>query len=97
MLVCLTGLLAAHVAFVLRRVSGTVALLQAVLHTHRLRADLERSGRPSGRGWTDETEEKKRCTKAKIKDEQKQVEKKSLLVSNDPNVKYVLFCFLLSQ
>lgn len=37
-----TGLLAAHVAFLLHGVSWTVTLLQAVLHTHGLRADLQR-------------------------------------------------------
>lgn len=42
MLVNVTGLLAAHAAFLLRGVSGTVALLQAVLHTHGLCTDLQR-------------------------------------------------------
>lgn len=40
-----TGLLAAHVAFLLHGVSWTVTLLKAVLHTHGLRADLQRRRR----------------------------------------------------
>lgn len=46
MLVDITGLLAAHVAFLLCRISGAIALLQAVLHTHRLCADLQRPTQP---------------------------------------------------
>lgn len=37
-----TGLLAAHVAFLLHGVSWTVTLLQVVLHTNRPSADLQR-------------------------------------------------------
>ncbi len=37
-----TGLLAAHVALLLHGVSWTITLLQAVLQTHRLSADLQR-------------------------------------------------------
>lgn len=40
-LVYVTGLLAAHVAFLLRRVSGAIALLQAVLQTQGLCTDLQ--------------------------------------------------------
>lgn len=36
-----TGLLAAHVAFLLHGVSWTVTLLQAVLQAHRVSADLQ--------------------------------------------------------
>lgn len=57
--VYVTGLLAAHVAFLLGRFSGTVALLQAVLHAHGLRADLRRSTHSAaGRRFTHESDRK---------------------------------------